>query len=164
MATHSSILAWEISWTEKPGGLQSIQSDMTQRLNKNNQIYICVHPLICNLPLGFCCILPSHGSQLTSYPLEYGYSSRSNEGRESVLLVGSVIPFKELLQRHPRQALRGWGDQRGRVASIDKEDLTEFRDSSIQQTTLQIFLQYQTKMTPDVKSRLTGKDPEIGKN
>ena len=24
MATHSSILAWRISWTEKPGGLQSI--------------------------------------------------------------------------------------------------------------------------------------------
>ena len=22
MATHSGILAWEISWTEKPGGLQ----------------------------------------------------------------------------------------------------------------------------------------------
>ena len=26
MATHSSILAWKISWTEKPGGLQSIGS------------------------------------------------------------------------------------------------------------------------------------------
>ena len=24
MATHSSILAWEISWTEKPGGLYSM--------------------------------------------------------------------------------------------------------------------------------------------
>ena len=24
MATHSSILAWEIPWTEKPGGLQSM--------------------------------------------------------------------------------------------------------------------------------------------
>ena len=24
MATHSIILAWEILWTEKPGGLQSI--------------------------------------------------------------------------------------------------------------------------------------------
>ena len=24
MATHSSILAWEILWTEKPGGLQSL--------------------------------------------------------------------------------------------------------------------------------------------
>ena len=26
MATHSSILAWEISWTEEPGGLQSMRS------------------------------------------------------------------------------------------------------------------------------------------
>ena len=26
MATHSSILAWKISWTEEPGGLQSIGS------------------------------------------------------------------------------------------------------------------------------------------
>ena len=25
-ATHSSILAWRISWTKEPGGLQSIQS------------------------------------------------------------------------------------------------------------------------------------------
>ena len=33
MATHCSILAWEIPWTEQPGGLQSIgvteESDMT---------------------------------------------------------------------------------------------------------------------------------------
>ena len=26
MATHSSILAWRISWTEEPGGLQSMGS------------------------------------------------------------------------------------------------------------------------------------------
>ena len=26
MATHSSILAWEILWTEEPGGLQSVGS------------------------------------------------------------------------------------------------------------------------------------------
>ena len=26
MATHSSILAWEIPWTEEPGGLQSMAS------------------------------------------------------------------------------------------------------------------------------------------
>ena len=25
MATHSSILAWETSWTEEPGGLQSME-------------------------------------------------------------------------------------------------------------------------------------------
>ena len=26
MVTHSSILAWKISWTEEPGGLQSVGS------------------------------------------------------------------------------------------------------------------------------------------
>ena len=30
MATHSSILAWEISWTEDPGGLQSMGSQKSQ--------------------------------------------------------------------------------------------------------------------------------------
>ena len=30
MATHSSILAWEIPWTEEPGGLQSMELDMTE--------------------------------------------------------------------------------------------------------------------------------------
>ena len=34
MATHSSILAWEIPWTEDPGGLQSMESQKTPtRLN-----------------------------------------------------------------------------------------------------------------------------------
>ena len=32
MATHSSILAWEIPWTEEPGGLQSMGS---QRVRHN---------------------------------------------------------------------------------------------------------------------------------
>ena len=34
MVTHSSILAWRIPWTEKPGGLQSTgsqESDTTER-------------------------------------------------------------------------------------------------------------------------------------
>ena len=32
MATHSSILAWEIPWTEEPGGLKSteLQKNQTQ--------------------------------------------------------------------------------------------------------------------------------------
>ena len=32
MATHSSILAWEIPWTEDPGGLQSI---LLQEVRRN---------------------------------------------------------------------------------------------------------------------------------
>ena len=31
IATHSSILAWRIPWTEKPGGLQSIGSERVRR-------------------------------------------------------------------------------------------------------------------------------------
>ena len=27
IATHSSILAWRIRWTEEPGGLQSVESE-----------------------------------------------------------------------------------------------------------------------------------------
>ena len=30
MATHSSILAWEIPWVDKPGGLQSIGSQKSR--------------------------------------------------------------------------------------------------------------------------------------
>ena len=38
MATHSSIFAWKIAWTEEPGGLQSRglqKSDMTEHTPEN---------------------------------------------------------------------------------------------------------------------------------
>ena len=51
MATHSSILAWKIPWTEEPGGLQSMgvtknQTQMSERaqdnlLYKNTFIFTC---------------------------------------------------------------------------------------------------------------------------
>ena len=44
MATHSSILAWRIAWTEEPGGLQSIgckESDTTEWLTQHN-IPLCI--------------------------------------------------------------------------------------------------------------------------
>ena len=40
VAIHSSILAWKITWTEEPGGLQSVGSqelDTTQRQNRHHQ-------------------------------------------------------------------------------------------------------------------------------
>ena len=33
MATHSSVLAWRIPWTEGPGGLQSVGSQRLKRLS-----------------------------------------------------------------------------------------------------------------------------------
>ena len=45
MATHSSILAWRIPWTEEPGGLISPrdrkESDMTERLTLLLLAFIC---------------------------------------------------------------------------------------------------------------------------
>ena len=41
MTTHSSILAWNIPWTEKQGGLQTMgsqESNVTQWLNSNKMI------------------------------------------------------------------------------------------------------------------------------
>ena len=43
MATHCSILAWEISWTEEPGGLQSIgckELDTTKQLTCSGRNYL----------------------------------------------------------------------------------------------------------------------------
>ena len=45
MATHSSILAWRISWTEEPGGLQSTgrkESDTTERLHFTHLVIKCL--------------------------------------------------------------------------------------------------------------------------
>ena len=49
IATHSSILAWKIPWTEEPDGLQFMglqESDMTQQLNHHHIGYIKENILI----------------------------------------------------------------------------------------------------------------------
>ena len=44
MATHSGILAWEILWTEEPGGLQSLGWQKSQTQIQSFHIYnICFH-------------------------------------------------------------------------------------------------------------------------
>ena len=43
MATHSSILAWEISWTKKPGGLQAVGS---QRVGQGSVTKHSTRPVI----------------------------------------------------------------------------------------------------------------------
>ena len=43
MATHFSILAWRIPWTEEPGGLQSMgseESDTTERLDPHHVLFL----------------------------------------------------------------------------------------------------------------------------
>ena len=43
MATHSSILAWRIPWTDEPGGLQSMGS---QRVGHAKQLSTCSEKLL----------------------------------------------------------------------------------------------------------------------
>ena len=48
MATHSTILAWRIPWTEEPGGLQSTgckESDTTERLHFQANFIGCMNKL-----------------------------------------------------------------------------------------------------------------------
>ena len=67
ITTHSSIVAWEIPWTEQPGGLQSMQSlkHMTQFRDQNKQTnytlfyfyphfkfmsnFMCLFKFMCNI-------------------------------------------------------------------------------------------------------------------
>jgi len=52
MALCSSILAWEMPWTEEPGRLQSMgsQSDKTELLNiLNTYRFFSIHLLLVNL-------------------------------------------------------------------------------------------------------------------
>ena len=46
MATHSSILAWKIPWTEEPGGLQSMGSQRSghdERLSRAQHLILWIH-------------------------------------------------------------------------------------------------------------------------
>ena len=64
MATHSSILAWGISWTEETGGLQSVGSQrvghkrLTHSLSTQFVQFLCISFLfvLYTIPLYFTCI------------------------------------------------------------------------------------------------------------
>ena len=47
MATHSSMLAWSIPWTEEPGELQSMR---LQRVGHDSRVCVCAHAKNKTLP------------------------------------------------------------------------------------------------------------------
>ena len=84
MATHSSILAWRIPWTEDPGGLQSIG---LQRVGHNWSDLAHMHshcPIASCLGLRtFCFLVPSLGSATSVFPTTC--VSPTTEERDSYL-------------------------------------------------------------------------------
>ena len=90
MATHSSILAWRIPWTEEPDGLQSMgckQSDMTEQLTLSLSIYIYSFPDFFSL-IGYYRIL-------SRVPYDTGI-----QGHSRSLLVTYFIPSVYMLIPH----------------------------------------------------------------
>ena len=94
MATHSSILAWEIPWTEDPGGLQSIES---QRL-RHSSVQFSRSVMSNSLqPHGLQharppCLSPTPGVYSNSCPLIWWCHPT---------ISSSVIPFSSCLQSFP---------------------------------------------------------------
>ena len=97
MVTHSSILAWKIPWTEKPGRLQSTgskESDMTERL----------HFTHFGLPLTSCSDTSKY-SELCCFLLVPGVSEQSpdpggsTQGKVQLQLLSSAtagkIPWRD---------------------------------------------------------------------
>ena len=82
MATHSTILAWEISWWEEPGGLQSMG---LQRVRHDWSDWACRHARTCMYVWCICWVVwefincelsrTSVGYILSSRPLLFKHSS-----------------------------------------------------------------------------------------
>ena len=70
MATHSSILSWEIPWTEEPGGLQSMGS---QRIGQDWASLVV--QMVKNPPAIWETWVPSLGWEVS---LEDGMATHSN--------------------------------------------------------------------------------------
>ena len=47
MATHSSILAWRITWTEEPGGFQSKGSQEVRHDGVTTHVHAHIHTRAC---------------------------------------------------------------------------------------------------------------------
>ena len=47
MGSHSSILAWEIPWTEKPGILWSLESEAPEHTYMHVCVCVCVFVCVC---------------------------------------------------------------------------------------------------------------------
>ena len=113
-ATHSSILAWKIPWTEEPGGLQSMglqrvghdwvtSHTHTKRLKTHSQTHVHTH--YSYYPIH--CLVHCH------FPVNV--SSMKAEKKNSNVLFASFSPFSSLLQ-NPKGTLINWLSEQGGIS------------------------------------------------
>ena len=80
MSTHSSMLAWEISWTEEPDGLYSPwgrkESDTTERLTSGTSLFVCLFSTVYFiLEYSWQTMLLVSGAQQSSLTIRMHWSS-----------------------------------------------------------------------------------------
>ena len=77
MATHSSVLAWIVPWTEEPGGLQSMgvtkESDMTEQISTHTHTHTCTRTHT-HTHSGQLRILTSHGYSMATSDIRHRVS------------------------------------------------------------------------------------------
>ena len=98
MVTHSSILAWEIPWTEEPGGLQSMewQRDMIEELSTHVYVCACASVRVHTHTHGR---MPSRllGSPLQHYPLFLPFALSASALEIFELAISAAESENELL-------------------------------------------------------------------
>ena len=87
MATHFSILAWEIPWTEEPGGLQSMGS-------QKESDYVCVY--VCVFPIGSVSLENTADTPGLKNPSEKAFLASTFF--QQIVVVQSLRPWTAALQ------------------------------------------------------------------
>ena len=78
MATYSSILAWEIPWTEEPGGLQSMGLQRVRRDGATEHMYSTTSCVYTSIP-----VLRGLQNNIGYYSFPLGISSLAVSGRHA---------------------------------------------------------------------------------
>ena len=126
MATHSSILAWEIPWTEEPGGLHSMGSQRVKHdwvTNTHTNHIQCIHHSV-----QFSCSVMSdslrpHELQHTRSPCPsptpgvYSNSCPSSQWCHPTISC-SVVPFSSCFSLSQHQGLFKWVSSLHQVAKV----------------------------------------------
>ena len=77
MATHSSIVAWRISWTEEPGGLQPRGSQRVNTTEAAEHAHTSDPQLSCRTRLWLILLRPAEGAR---HPREGGLQPQARRG------------------------------------------------------------------------------------
>ena len=103
MATHSSVVAWVIPWTEEPGGLQSVGSQRVGHNRSDSTHEFSLHTL------------PRPDEDLKESGLPLAHCSFLSKSAPSPLLVPAWLPQLQVL---PPQQLHARQKTRSRVLSV----------------------------------------------